>query len=227
MKRSKRLIWLSGRCLAVCMAAVFLVGLPGCEEEKKIELPQHTKDALSKVRTLAVLPFQDAAGQKDAKGSGKMLVGAVTAELAACPDLKLVERSQLNKVIEEEDLKDMLNASVAAKIGKKVGADTVIVGEVTQYAAQQESSHISVPYFGGGGTSTNHRVGLSIRAVNVADGGVIYARSGSGAKKSGFQDAATDAARKAMKPWRQFFEGRYADKHAPPPPPAKPGKPSK
>ena len=226
MKRSKRFIWLSGRCLAGCMTAVFLVGLPGCEEEK-IELPQHTKDALSKVRTLAVLPFQDAAGQKDAKGSGKMLVGAVTAELAACPDLKLVERSQLSKVIEEEDLKDMLSASVAAKIGKKVGADTVIVGEVTQYAAQQESSHISLPYVGGGGTSTNHRVGLSIRAVNVADGGVIYARSGSGAKKSGFQDAATDAAKKAMKPWRQFFEDRYAKKHAPPPPPAKPAKPSK
>lgn len=225
MKRSKRFIPLVGRCLAVSLTAVFLVGLPGCEEEK-IELPQHTKDALTKVRTLAVLPFQDAAGPKS-KGSGRMLVGAVTTELAACPDLKLVERSQLNKVIQEEDLKDLLSASVAAKIGKKVGADTVIVGEVTQYAAQQESSHISLPYVGGGGTSTNHRVGLSIRAVNVADGGVIYARSGSGAKKSGFQDAATDAAKKAMKPWRQFFEDRYAEKHAPPSPPAKPAKPSK
>ncbi len=222
MQRSKRFIPLIGRCLAVCLTAVFLVGLPGCEEEK-IELPQHTKDALSKVRTLAVLPFQDAAGPK-AKGSGKMLVGSITAELAACPDLKLVERSQLSKVIQEEDLKDLLSASVAAKIGKKVGADTVIVGEVTQYAAQQESSHISLPYVGGGGTSTNHRVGLSIRAVNVADGGVIYARSGSGAKKSGFQDAATDAAKKAMKPWRQFFEDQYVKKTAPPTPPAKPKK---
>ena len=89
MKRSKRFISLIGRCLAVSLTAVLLVGLPGCEEEKKIELPQHTKDALSRVRTLAVLPFQDAAGQKDAKGSGKMLVGAVTAELAALMRIRL------------------------------------------------------------------------------------------------------------------------------------------
>ena len=204
------------------MTAVFLVGLPGCEEEK-IELPQHTKDALTKVRTLAVLPFQDAAGPK-AKGSGKMLVGAITAELTACPGLKLVERSQLSKVISEEDLKDMLSASVAAKIGKKVGADTVIVGEVTQYDAQKETSHLSIYAVGGGGTSTKYLVGLSIRAVNVADGRVIYARSGSGAKKSGFQDAATNAAKEAMKPWRQFFEDRYVKKQAPPAPPAKPSK---
>ena len=220
MKRSKRFIPLIGQCLAVCMTAILLVGIAGCEE-KKIELPQHTKDALTKVRTLAVLPFQDAAGQAGAKGSGKMLVGAITTELTACPGLKLVERSQLNKVIQEEDLKDLLSASVAAKIGKKLGATTVIVGEVTQYAAQQESSHISLPYIGGGGTSTNHRVGLSIRAVNVADGGVIYARSGSGAKKSGFQDAATKAAQEAMKPWRQFFEDQYVKKTAPPAKPSK------
>ena len=115
MKRSKRFIPLVGRCLAVGLTMVFLVGLPGCKEEK-IELPQHTKDALVKVKTLAVLPFQDAAGQVGAKGSGKMLVGAITAELAACPGLKLVERSQLDKVIQEEDLKDLLNASVAAKL---------------------------------------------------------------------------------------------------------------
>lgn len=219
MKRSKRLIPLIGRYLAASLTAVLLVGLPGCEEEK-IELPQHTKDALTKVRTLAVLPFQDAAGPKG-KGSGKMLVGSITTELAQCPDLKLVERSQLSKVIEEEDLKDMLSASVAAKIGKKVGADTVIVGEVTQYNAKQESSHISLPYVGGGGTSTKHLVGLSIRAVNVADGGIIYARSGSGSKKSGFQDAATDAANEAMKPWRQFFEDQYVKKTAPPAKPKK------
>ena len=67
MKRSKRFISLSGQCLAVCVTAALLVGIAGCEE-KKIELPQHTKEALSKVRTLAVLPFQDAAGQVGTKG---------------------------------------------------------------------------------------------------------------------------------------------------------------
>lgn len=222
MKRSKRFIPLIGRYLAASLTAVLLAGLAGCEE-KKIVVPLYLKRALTKVRTVAVLPFEDAAGPK-AKGSGKMLVGAITSELRKCPDLKVVERSQLSKVIEEEDLKDLLSEEVAARIGKKVGADTVIVGEVTQYAAQQESAHISLPYIGGGGTSTNHRVGLTIRAVNVADAGVIYSEPGSGAKKSGFQDAATVAAREAMKLWRQFFEDQYAEKHAPPAPPGKPSK---
>jgi len=57
--------------------------------------------------------------------------------------------------------------------------------------------------------------------VNVADAEVIYAKGGSGAKKSGFQQAADDAAKKAMKLWRQFFKDRYAEKNAPPAP-AKP-----
>ena len=87
----------------------------------------------------------------------------------------------------------------------EAGADLVIFGDVTQYDAQQDYAHVAVAIVSGGGTKYTHRVGLSIRAVSVDDGRVIYARSGQGADPEGYTKAAEIAAEKAIRPLRQFY----------------------
>ncbi|HNR68027.1 MAG TPA: FlgO family outer membrane protein [bacterium] len=82
--------------------------------------------------SLAVLPF-------DSKGFGqeignmdvldKMITGLVNVNR-----FKVVERAQLEKILEEQKLgmSGILDASTAAKVGRGIGVDAVIVGSVTR-----------------------------------------------------------------------------------------------
>jgi hypothetical protein len=198
--------WLAISFLAL---AGVLAGLAaGCEEEARIALPTHWEAAMKDVRVVAVMPLSDAAGEKN-KGSGNLIVSALMGEAFKTPGLKVVERAQLDKVLGETDLAMALqDKAVAIKIGKNVGADVLIMGELTQYEPSQEYSKVSVLGVGGGGTGTTFRVGISVRAVDVKTGEIMYAKSGTGKDKDGYPKAIDQAAQEALKAWRQFYEAR-------------------
>ncbi len=166
----------------------------------------HTVE-LSAIKTIAVVPFVDAPGSE---GSGEVVVTAAMQQLYRTPGVRVVERRRLKAIIDEHDLMQALStdAQVASKIGEITGADTVILGEVTQYEAQQESGFVAVSAISGGGTKHIHRVGLSVRAVNVRDGQIIYAELGQGVNKGGYSDAAKQASQRAFRPWTAFFQQR-------------------
>jgi len=188
----------------VLLAVVSLTApwLVGCEPEKPTL--RHS-DRLLTVRTMAVLPFQDAPGAH-AKGSGKIVVNAIVGQLYELPGVRVVERSRLATILKEQDFRFSLDPSRASAIGKLAGADLVIFGDVTQYDAQQNYGHVSVSIISGGGTKYIHRVGLSVRGVSVTDGRVIYARGGQGVDPEGYTRAAEIAAQKAVTPLRLFYE---------------------
>jgi hypothetical protein len=71
--------------------------------------------------------------------------------------------------------------------------------------------------FSAGGTKTIHRVGLSLRAVSVADGQVIYAELGQGVSEKGYSPALKLAAKEAIRPLALFFKERYDKANAPKP----------
>ncbi|MCE5326686.1 MAG: CsgG/HfaB family protein [Planctomycetaceae bacterium] len=185
----------------------------GCEEKaKELAVTADEQAALSKVSSVAVVPLSDASGQP---GSGGTVVGPVT-EMVLSPGIKLVERAQLDKLVQEKDLKDLYsNSGRAAEVGKIAGVDIVIVGEVSQYEKSANPTNISVPYFGGGTTITSYKVGLGVRAVRVSDGQIIYTRTGNGSDGAGFARAAQKAAREALGPWREYFSQRQSAPKAP------------
>ena len=129
-------------------------------------------------------------------------------EAFKAPGLKIVERVQLDKVLGETDLAMAMDNAAAIKVGKTLGADALIMGELTQYESPQEYSTVKVPFVRAGGTGTTYRVGLSVRVVDVKTGEIMYARSGTGKDRDGYPKAIDQAAQEALKAWRQFYEER-------------------
>ncbi len=201
------------RAVVAMLGMLLVAAVAGCEEQR-IKMPAHWEKALGQVRTVGVLPFEDAAGV-NSKGSGKMVVSAVAGEIVKSPGIRVVERAKLDAIVQEKELKDLFSAATARKIGRLAGADVVILGEVTQYEAQQEYGHTAVYVVSGGGTKRIHRVGISVRAVRVSDGNIIYSRQGGGSDLNGYSVAIQQAVDQVMKPWRQFFDERYRKETAP------------
>lgn len=202
----------AGHCIIEFVVALALLAAAGCEPPRP-QLPH--EDKLELVRTVAVLTFIDAPGPQG-KGSGRIVVNAAITELYQCPGVSVVEAARLKAVMDELDLQrtDMVDHATAWKIGKRAGAELVIVGEITQYEPDTKYSHGAVHMFSAGGTKTIYRVGLSIRGVSVKNGQVIYAKGGGGNSEKGYSPALEVAAKKAIRPLALFFKERYEKAHA-------------
>jgi len=85
-----------------------------------------------KVKTLGVL---DLAPYQDQADSGKIIANAIVSKLFPTGFYKLVERSQLERIIRENqfNLSGYVDEKTASEIGKLIGADAVVVGEVTAF----------------------------------------------------------------------------------------------
>lgn len=179
------------------------VGLTGCPPAAPV---LRHGERLRKVRKVAVLPYVDAPGQH-AAGSGKVVVSAVSMELMRCAGLRVIERSQIARIMEEQKFTaaQIRDPGLAAKVGKLSGVDIVFVGDVIQWDAQQDYTHGGVGAITAGGTNYTHRVGIGIRAVDVRTAEVIYARNGQGVDKQGFTRAAEVAAAQGLRPLRAFY----------------------
>ncbi|MBN1555246.1 MAG: hypothetical protein JXA11_10910 [Phycisphaerae bacterium] len=193
-------------CLALLLMGLML--FHGCEfMQAKVSPITRNQAELRQIHTIAVLPFLDAPGLQ-AQGSGAVVVNAITTQLYTCRGIKVVERSRVSSLMQERDLQisQMQDTSVATEIGKLAEADAVLVGSLTQYQDQQDYSHGAVYVVSGGTTSHMHRVGISVRLVDVHTGQVLFAEDAGGKDKEGFAQAAKIAAGQALKPLRDFYE---------------------
>ena len=195
---------------AICRAhrVVLLIGvsaavwLGGCEAPVDPVVLERLMD----VESVAVVPFVDA---HTAKGSGELVVGKVMEQLYKCPGLRVYERSQLKVLMDEYDLMAIASETeMASRVGQLTGVDAVILGELTQYQALDQSSGLTVYVVTGSSTVPVHHVGISVRAVRVGDLRVIYAESGGGTSQDGYNAAAGMAAEAALRPWLTAFRQR-------------------
>ncbi len=88
---------------------------------------------------LAILPFEDGGSYGQEKENFEALKRGIPAmlasELANNPNVRLVDREQIQRLLEEQNLgkEGRVDAATAAKIGKLVGARYMIAGTFTDF----------------------------------------------------------------------------------------------
>src|SRR3974377_1242211 len=91
----------------------------------------------------------------------------------------VIERSALDKILKEQNFSnsDRADANTAAKIGRILGVDAIIIGSITQFGRDDKStgvgggalSRVSGKYGLGGVKHSDSKavVGISARMVNI------------------------------------------------------------
>lgn len=89
-------------------------------------------DKIPAVHPLAIFPFQERG--TEVKGQGAKVTDILFAELVANPDLILVDREDLKKLIDEQELNlsGLVNPAEANKVGHLTGARILVTGSVLQ-----------------------------------------------------------------------------------------------
>jgi peptidoglycan-synthase activator LpoB/PDZ domain-containing protein len=119
------------------------------------------RDNIGRYRTMAVMLFEDAPGSS---GSGSRVAGIVTTLLLDL-DIHMVERAKLDEVLKEQviQLTHADDANVL-KVGRLVGAQAIIVGEVQQWERHEQERM--------------HSVSLSLRMIDVETGLLLFSGEG-------------------------------------------------
>ena len=121
------------------------------------------RDTIDRYRTVAVMPFVDAAA---AQGSGSRVAGIVTTLLLDL-DIHMVERAELDEVFKEQVLQlQYADDAAVLRVGKLVGAQAIVVGEVQKWE-RTEGDQVS-------------RVSLALRMIDVESGLVLFHGEGYG-----------------------------------------------
>ncbi|MGQ0665923.1 MAG: CsgG/HfaB family protein [Nitrospiraceae bacterium] len=119
------------------------------------------RDTIDRYRTMAVMLFEDA---EDVPGTGSRVAGIVTT-LMLDLDIHMVERAKLNEVLKEQviQLTHADDANVL-KVGRLLGAQAIVVGEVQQWERRAEERA--------------HSVSLALRVIDVETGLLLFSGQG-------------------------------------------------
>ncbi|MGB7730988.1 MAG: CsgG/HfaB family protein, partial [Candidatus Acidiferrum sp.] len=120
------------------------------------------------------------------KGISDMLVD----KLLKDGKYRLVERSALDKILAEQNFSnsDRADSNTAAKIGKVLGVDAIIIGSITQFGRDDQHTNVGgggygLGRFGLGGVGTSKAkavVGITARVINVSTGEILASVQGMG-----------------------------------------------
>ncbi len=188
----KRILW--------CVLSVFVlfasVGLCAAQDQQN-PAPKR------KVR-IAVLDFDYATVMSDSQAIfgtqidiGKGICDLLVNNLVREGTYSIIERKALDKILAEQNFNnsDRADPMSAAKIGRILGVDLILIGSITQFGG--ENKHQNVGGGGGGwggfgvGGFSHHSskaiVGISARLVNVETGEILGVADGMGqSKREGF-----------------------------------------
>ena len=150
-------------CASSGTAALGSGGMRGRPEPVVAGAGPINRDTIDRYRTMAVMSFEDAQG---VQGSGSRVAGIVTTLLLDL-DVNVVERTELEEVFKEQvvQLQHADDADVL-KVGKLVGAQAIVVGEVQQWE-RTDGEQVS-------------RVSLALRMIDVESGVVLFNGEGYG-----------------------------------------------
>lgn len=116
---------------------------------------------IDRYKTMAVMFFEDAPG---VPGTGSRVAGMVTTLLLDL-DINIVERIKLEQVFKEQVLRlEHADDSDALQVGKLVGANAIVVGEVQRWEALE--------------VDRTRKVSLSLRMTDVESGLLLFSGEG-------------------------------------------------
>jgi curli biogenesis system outer membrane secretion channel CsgG len=103
---------------------------------------------------------------------------------------RLIERSALDKILAEQNFSnsDRADSNSAAKIGKVLGVDAIIIGSITQFGRDDQHTNVGgggygLGKFGLGGVGVGKAkavVAITARVVNVSTGEILASVQGMG-----------------------------------------------
>ncbi len=123
---------------------------------------------------------------------GKGISDLLTQKLVQEGKYSVIERNALEKVLSEQNLSnsDRADTATAAKIGRILGVDAIIVGTVTQFGRDDKSTTVGggavgglTSRFGLGGVQKRNAkavVGITARLVDTSTAEILAAVTGSG-----------------------------------------------
>lgn len=121
-------------------------------------------------------------------GVGWELSGMLSNELSSSGDFRVVERTKLQNVLEEQNLavSGRVAPGTGAKIGKLTGAQYLITGTVTAYEENTSSTGggLSFRGIGLGGKSSEAYLAVDLRVINTTTGDIDFSRTVEGRSKS-------------------------------------------
>ena len=179
--------------LALLLAVTCSAAVIGKEDKpptpKDIDVPMVERPCI------AVMSFDNGSIQRqDWWGTdwdvGKGLADILITTMLEKNRFRLMERTLLEKVISEQDLgtAGRLDPVTAAKVGKIIGADYLVIGSVTDFSWDKKTSGIIVPIggIGGiGGSRTKAHVAVDLRVVDSTTGEILGSYTGAGTEDKG------------------------------------------
>jgi curli biogenesis system outer membrane secretion channel CsgG len=123
---------------------------------------------------------------------GKGVADLIVEKMVNAGTYSVVERKAIDKILSEQNFSnsDRVDATTAAKLGKLLGADAIVLGSITQFGRDDKSTTIGgsavgdrLSKFGLGGVGQKKSkavVGLTARIVNVNTGEIVAVASGKG-----------------------------------------------
>ncbi|HEX7708473.1 MAG TPA: CsgG/HfaB family protein [Thermoanaerobaculia bacterium] len=112
---------------------------------------------------------------------GRDLSGMLTNELAGTGQFKVVERSKLEGVLDEQDLaaSGRMNKATGAKIGKLTGAQYLVYATVTAFDTKTAGTGGGVSFRGVsvGGKKEEAYIAVDLRVVDTTTGEIAYTRT--------------------------------------------------
>jgi curli biogenesis system outer membrane secretion channel CsgG len=154
---------------------------------------------LAQKKRVAVLNFEYGTVRSNAQAIfgtdqdvGKGISDMLVQKLVQDGKYSVIERNALDKVLGEQNFanSDRADASTAAKIGRVLGVDAIIIGSITQFGRDDQHMNIGGGGYGGygsklglGGIGTKKSkaiVGITARLVNTTTGEILAAVTGKG-----------------------------------------------
>src|SRR5882724_6380684 len=123
---------------------------------------------------------------------GKGISDLLVQQLVTDGKYSLIERNAIDKILNEQNFanSDRVDSTSAAKIGKILGVDAVIMGSITQFGRDDQNKTIGGGALGGygskfglGGVSKKESkavVGITARLVDTSTGEILAAVTGTG-----------------------------------------------
>ena len=123
---------------------------------------------------------------------GKGIADLLVEKLVKSGQFRVIERKAIDKIMAEQNFSnsDRADSTTAAKIGKLIGADAIIMGSITQFGRDDKKTNVGGSVFGSqmskyglggvGASKAKAVVGLSARMVSVNTGEILAVANGMG-----------------------------------------------